>query len=648
MTRAAGALGGQGKRAQLTVVLLVLVVAAVVGAGSRAAGAFERAVAPELGKRTRLIGVIVRAELQRALEQGMPLDAISGLDRYLSQTLGRFAEVERIVVRAANGSTVASAERNAGPTSHALPAVGSYRLIILDGNRGVGEIQIDVNPAFVRTRLREIVLDVLAVGLVAALVALELALLLTAVSVARPLERVSRLVDAQREGDFRDRVAPGGIGALARVADRLNDHATDLAERLAAIPAALRADISARLQARIAEGRPALLRLADVGDIRIALFAFCVATEVAVAFLPVYARSMARPPWLNADLAAAAPLIAYLLAAAIFTPLAGWLAARVGARRLFLISVLPTMLALAGLAGAEHVFEVTLWRAVMAIFYTTATVASQEYALRAGAAQGSTRPLGAFVAVVYSGVFCGAALGGVVAGRLGAGAALYGGVAIALLAGLVGALMMRGPAGDPGRIPAPVAAATAARRDPRLWVLVFGIAAPMSATTAVFVWYLTPLMLTAAGSGPAEVARVVMLYYLAAVLLGPVASTLSDGRTGPRPLVFAGAGLAALALASLSWWGGFWATVAAMCALGTGHALLRAPLYALAQRVDAGRGTAVGALRLAERLGAIVGLASCAWALPRVGAETGLLVLAMLTLAGLMLGAATLARAHRP
>jgi hypothetical protein len=242
--------------------------------------------------------------------------------------------------------------------------------------------------------------------------------------------------------------------------------------------------------------------------------------------------------------------------------------------------------------------------------------------------------MGAFVAVVYSGVFCGAALGGVLAGRFGFAAALLSGAVIAALAGALAALMMRGAAGDAvTEVAADAGSAQPRRWGARLPALLLGLAVPMSATTAVFVWYLTPLMLSAAGSGPAEIARVVMLYYLSVVLLGPAVTALSDGFAGPRALVLWGAALAGLALLSMSAWAGFWAVVTAMAGLGIGHTMMRAPLYALAQRIDPS-GATMAPLRLFERLGAIAGLGVCAFALPAFGADVGIRVLAVVTLLG--------------
>ncbi|HEX9905067.1 MAG TPA: hypothetical protein VGA77_08900, partial [Propylenella sp.] len=104
--------------------------------------------------------------------------------------------------------------------------------------------------------------------------------------------------------------------------------------------------LAATVDAQIANGRPVRLRLSDFNDIRLALFLFSLATEIAAAFLPLYARAAARPYWLSPEMAAAALLALYLIAVAIVSPFGGALARRFGPRRLFLAAVPPTALAL--------------------------------------------------------------------------------------------------------------------------------------------------------------------------------------------------------------------------------------------------------------------------------------------------------------
>ncbi len=647
MTRAARDTYRDGLRVRLVQVLAATLIASVLAMCAAAISDFDRAVEPELTNRTRLIGSIVRTEIQRALELGIPLQSMAGVDRYLAEMLDKFQEVKRIAITEASGGTVAAVERpEPAPSIFGGRSLGwgtalgqsAFVLPILDGNRLVGKIAVEISPVFVQTRLREVFLDVIVIALVATLVALELALAVMVTSVGKPLDRILRLLSEQSGGNFLHRIRPAGLGGLARASERLNDHAVDLAERLSALPDAVRARTRAAVAATIADGRPMRLRLSDIGDIRLALFLFSVATEVAAAFLPLYARAATRPDWLSPEFAAAAPLALYLAAIAVLSPFAGPLARRFGARRMFLISIPPTVLALTAMGFSTSVTEIAVWRGVMAVFYATATIACQEYAIGAAADQGGTRPLGAFVAVIYGGVFCGSALGGVVAGRFGYEATFLLGATIAAFSGILGFVTMRGTAGDATRAAVHNAGISGlgVLFAPRFITLLLGIAMPMNAATAAFIWYLTPMLLSEWGSGTAEIARVVMLYYLAVVLFGPKVSSLSDGRIGSLPLVLAGALGSGAALLSLTVWDGFWAIAAAVAGLGIAHTLMRAPLYALALKITRGAGAGFNALRLVERIGAILGLAATSFLLGDVGPDFSILALGLTVLTGMI------------
>lgn len=627
-------------RAHLTLVLMAIVTASVLALGVAALMVFDRAVSPELDNRTRLIGSIVRGEIQRTVELGIPFDALVGLEDYIAETLADFEEVDRISVDNAAGRTIteivrdtpASFLQNSGLGRAIGLERGVFVLPILAGNEIVGEITVETSAVFVETRLREILLDVMVIGLVASVFALELALAVAVGSVGKPLDRVFRLLGEQREGDFRHCARAGGLSGLGRAVVRLNDHAVDLAERFAGLSAAARVRIEAA-GARIADGRPLRVRVSDFNDIRLALFLFSVATEIAAAFLPLYARQAARPAWLAPELAAAAPLLLYLVALAALSPFGCALARRFGPRRLFLASVPLTALSLAAMAFSDTLLAVAVWRATTALFYATATISCQEYALRAAGPGSTARPAAAFVAVIYGGVFCGAGFGGVVASRFGFEAAFLTGALIALASGALGARAMSGRAGDAGDVPAGPAQGSRSSGSLRwLLSLLFGIAVPMNAATAIFIWYLTPLMLAAAGSGPAEIARVVMLYYLAQIVLGPLVARAAEARAGPATLVIAGAAVSGVMLLSLLLWGGFWAIALAVAGLGLGHALIRAPQYALTLARTGGSSASLSALRAIERLGALAGLAASAVWLRELGPETTVRTLGIVVL----------------
>jgi predicted MFS family arabinose efflux permease len=495
-----------------------------------------------------------------------------------------------------------------------------------------------LNPLFVQSRLRGVFLDVLVIALVAALVALEMVMMLIMITIGKPFDSVFLLLGEQRQGRFLHTISPGGMGALARVAARLNDHAEDLAERLNMLPEAARSSLQFTMSALIARGQPLRLRLSEVSDIRISLFLFSIATEVAVSFLPLFAREVPRPSWLSPELAAAAPLIMYLAAVTMITPFSGALVRTFGARRLFLYSVPPAILSLVAIGFSDSLLGVTFWRGVMAVFYATATIACQEYAIRAARDSNSAHTFGTFIAVIYGGVFCGSALGGVIAGRFGYETAFVTGAVIATLSGVLGMLVMQGRAGDPEVKVKTSREVFAMRRifNGRFLALLFGIAVPMNASVAIFIWYLTPMVLSAGGSGPAEIARVVMLYYLAIVLCGPMAVNVSDSRFGPRALVLCGALVSTAALMSMLLWSGFWAVTVAVVGLGLGHTMIRPSLYTLVLRMTGGPGVGLDTLRLIERIGAILGLAASALLLGDRGIESSLVMLCSLMGAGLI------------
>jgi hypothetical protein len=204
-------------RGRLILMLAAMVTASVLAVGYAAISAFDRAVEPELANRTRLIGTILRDEIQRALELGIPIDAVAGLDRYLSDTLDKFGEVDRIIVATAAGQPVAVAERPAPASFVAQTGLGdviavrrtTFELPILHGNRLVGGITVEISPLFVQTRLRNVFLDVLVLALIATLVALELALAVAVTSVGKPLDRIFHLLGEQGAGNFRYRIRPG-------------------------------------------------------------------------------------------------------------------------------------------------------------------------------------------------------------------------------------------------------------------------------------------------------------------------------------------------------------------------------------------------------------------------------------------------------
>ena len=592
-------------RRRLVVILLGLLIAVVLVFSILTTSAFQRAVAPDVESRTRLIGALIRAEVQRTLELGVPMAAIGGMNEYAEEMVRDFPEIRRIAIVAASGEPVAEVVRDERPGLLADSWVGNririesrgHRFPVLAGSDVVGEITVESSHRFLESRLRDVFVDVAVLAVAILLIGAELTLALVAASVWKPYARVLHVLAEQRGGEFQSLIRESGLPSLRRLAVRLNDRVRHVAEFG---------------QQSAGQNLPLRVRLSDLADMRLALFLLALATEVTASFLPLYAAGAVRPNWISLEMAAAAPLMVYLVSTAALSPLAGYLSRRFGARRLFLASIAPTALALVAMAMSDTVVGIAAARGVIAIFYALATVACQEYALRAGSRDAATPWAGAYFATLMAGAFCGTVIGGVVAGRFGYPAAITLGAAFALAAGVAAAAAMRGRAGDAGSavIRCPHRAETGRRG--LLAALLVGVALPTSATTAILVWYLTPILLAAEGWRPADTARVVMSYYLPAVLFGGAIGSLTTRAGHALLVVLTGSAFSGIALLSFGAWTGPWALVIAVAAVGLGHTFIRAPLFHLAVLWAGASTGGLNALRGLERVGAMIGLAVAA------------------------------------
>ncbi|SDL89385.1 MFS transporter [Aliiruegeria lutimaris] len=594
---------------------------------------FDIAIQPELDRRSQLIAETMRDGFERAMEAGIPLESVSGVDRYITEIMDEFEDVQRISLTTSDGNVLALAERPE-PTSRSVSErftpMGSqqqsvFALPILARNILVGEIRIEVDPALVRTHLQDVMLDVFVVGLISVLLAFELIISVMAGALGKPLDRILTLLHMQAAGSFRHVIPAADSGDLRRIARRVSDRALDLAER-----ASRQADLTRLPQAYFV-------------DVRLPLLIFSVATEISGAFLPLYARDAGAPDWMSSDLAATAPLLAYLAAIAFLAPFSGWLAEAVSPRTLFLSCVPLTALAMIGVGSGQSALWIAFWFGAMALVYAAATIACQEYAIRTAPKGEDAQAIGSYLFVILGGAFAGTALGGVLADRIGEGPTFFVGAGLVLLSGLLGALTMsrrvptRGEIHQAGR-------GTVRRKaillNPRFVALVVGSAATMNIGMSVFVWYLTPLMLEAAGARLADIGRVMMVFYLVPVITGPAIARFADRRFGYAPLLIAGTMLSGLALASLALWSGFWAMFVVIALFGFGYALSDATLYAQVIRIaessghPESRGTGLAAVRLIERLAAILGLVTGALLASTFGYTALAVMIGFLMLAG--------------
>lgn len=353
-------------------------------------------------------------------------------------------------------------------------------------------------------------------------------------------------------------------------------------------------------------------RAGRLAAIRLPLFLFILTEELSRSFLPLHIRELAPAAGHAAQATLIGlPISVYMICFAVATPLAGGLADRHGAGKVFTAGALLSGAGFVWAALTGDFWQFVLARACCATGYALATMACQRAILADSDRQSRAQGLAMFIGAVGIAAICGSSIGGVLAERAGAAAVWLLAACLALLS-----LLLFFPVGNTvsqAGNDKPFAWIDLPRllRQPRFALLMLGAAIPAKIALAGSLFYLAPLALAAAGYTPAAIGRAVMVYFILITVVTPLAARLSDRYQLRLSLVVAGGciiGLGALA----GWQGGAGGTLAGIVALGVGTGLSAAALQALANEVGTADGTigqmaSTAAFRTIERIGSAIG-----------------------------------------
>jgi len=615
---------------------------------------FETRLMPELRRKAETVGKQVTDAVTRAVELGIPLDELVGMDELLDQVLRSQPEIGFLQLVDGNATPLYLRHRQSSgeavvdtPTPFQPPASPLRAPLHQEGERflttvlpldvaagHLGYLLVGTDKGYVREQQLEIIYDILTTLMISMLITFEILFVMIALNLLDPLKQVIRILMEGEQGNFFCRSQEGRsrdelgnlIRGLNRINQRIAEHyhrVLDLTRisqiRLAAVLLEADADSGDHARDRLLERsrHPLTLQQGGLSNLRLPLFVFFFGSELSRSFLPLLAVDLYQPDMgIPRDFAVALPFSVYLVFFMVATPFAGVLTARFGPRRLFLLGLLPSLLGFGLTSITGDLLELVAFRALNGIGYAMVSIAAIGYIVDVSGTRNRAQGMAIFFnASMIAGV-SGSAIGGILADRLGYGLTF---VVSALLtvaaAGLIWRLL---PAAQPRQVAASSGGLRlryllTLLRNPRFVYLTLFCAMPTQIILTGFFFYLVPLYLSNLGNSTSVIGRVMMIYFLVVILVGPQVARLTDSRGLHRQAVSLGVLLAGLGMLLVGQYEGILTVALAILGLAVGNAMILSnqPSVLLAVTPEEcrslGQTTVLGIFRLLERAGGALG-----------------------------------------
>ena len=385
------------------------------------------------------------------------------------------------------------------------------------------------------------------------------------------------------------------------------------------------------------QGAPAMVDATRVGKLaRPVMFAFLFAWALPLGFLPLYARTLpAGALDLPPNLLLALPISVEMLCGLITALIAG----RLTDRRGWQVPVLSGLvLAATGMmlcSAASSLAAFVGARALVGLGYGLTWMGLQGFIVIHSPADARGRNMTGVIAGLFAGHLCGAAVGAMLAEQIGyAPVFLIGALMLGLpllgIAILLRPYMERDAAPQQGQgldaLPQRATPQTGAAsiRAPRAWrdtltllrtrdfaLLLLGSIIPFSIAQVGLISYALPLYLEAKGAAASSVGRILMIYGLCVIYIGPLMGRWADRTENKKKWIVAGGLTGSAGLMVLYADGGVWAAAAAVLMLALASCMSGASqspyMLSLPQVQHYGAAASTSVMRAADKLGQLAG-----------------------------------------
>ena len=622
---------------------------------------FDREFDPQLHRKASAVGQSLSDQLSYAIaDLEIPSQELVGVEDYFETILSANNDIEYLALIDASGSVlfvsgISMNEMSSIMASLSAQGVEQFHTGVeveehIDGSFVVdgGEqpdivLHVGVSGDHIRSHLAEVFLEVATIVVICWLVTFEFLLFFMAARVEKPMENIQRTMANGVLGVFstwmtiRSRDEVGQLIAsfnrtLQNLRHRYNDFLFDVREtqdgqiddEIAKKVSQVHQNIDKRF--KFDQGEELKAQTAD--RIRVPLFLFIFSEELSRSFMPLFIQRYAPTDMvISAEVLIGLPITLFMVAAMIATPLGGGLVDRVGVRRVFLAGVTAAVIGFVGNFFTQSYYDLVAFRVLTGIGFGLVFIASESWVTQKAGRFSRASVTSVFVAAIFAGIICGPPIGGIFADRFGFETTFLLSASLAVISGLIIYQLFSGSEGShedradsqssrPNLILGVSGWLTLLKDLRFVSVLVFS-AIPGRFMFAGFMAYLVPLYLDHLGHGQPSIGRIMMLYGIATLVCLSFAARFADRGENYANAVALGTAIAGFGcIASLfSDVAGdaAYLVILAIIALGVSHGFTLTSQASLIQQVaerhrnTLGRASVIGAYRLCERFGMVLG-----------------------------------------
>ncbi len=583
----------------LATTITLIVVATVVSAWLQL-GVFKQELRPQEQKKALEISNQIAENIDYLLDIGVPFDRIRGLEQEFRALQSTQTDLQLIALQMSDGQL----RHQSGDILSSKPLeqqFNLYRQPILYEGEMLADVVIGIDPQAMEESLKEISFDILAVIAVAGLLAGELILFIVSYTITTPMISLQRIIQKAIRGDFSQVMDISFKDEVGMLGSKLNQLMGNLRNRVTG--------------AGNPSGKTRVLKSSSLNFVRPPLFLLVFSESMSLSFFPIYVESMYEPiAGLSKSLVISLPISAFMAIWALSLPMAGQWSDNVGRRKAFIIGALLTAVGLAASGFVDNFYHLLVVRCFTAVGYAIVFITAQGLVTDNTDSSNRTKGMATFLSGFFSGLLCGAAIGGILADRIGFDATFYLSAAMSLASALFVAQFFT----NKGRSDAPPTKLAwqdfaVLMKNRYFLVITLFSAIPAKITLTGFLYYAVPLyMQLNLFESQSSTGRILMAYGLAIILVTPLSARIVDHYDQKKLFICLGGMMAGVALVALYLVPSIHGVLLAILLIGIGHAIGVAPQLSLLTEltqddVRLSTGKVVGIYRMTERVGNMAG-----------------------------------------